>query len=89
MQKLWEKIKNIKTEKYCTDYYSVYNKILPKNKLEQSKAKTYTIEGKNNQIRHYLARFHRKTHCYSKNENMIEKSLLLFFNKEKALSIFS
>ena len=79
MKKLWNKIKNIKIKKYYTYGNFRYKEILPNKKLTQTKSETYTIEGLNNIIRHYLARFHRKTHCYSKNEEMIKLSLLLLF----------
>ncbi len=47
----------------------------------QSKAEPFTVEGYNSRIRHYLARFKRKTKCYSKAEHMIEKSLKLLILK--------
>lgn len=30
------------------------------------KSQTYTVEGQNAELRHYLARLHRKTRCFSK-----------------------
>lgn len=47
----------------------------------QTKAETYTVESYNSRVRHYLARFKRKTKCYTKTEHMIEKSLKLLFLK--------
>ncbi len=47
----------------------------------QSKAETFTVEGYSSRIRHYLARFKRKTKRYSKAEHMIEKSLKLLILK--------
>ncbi|MDR2469765.1 MAG: IS1 family transposase, partial [Tannerella sp.] len=41
----------------------------------------YTIEGYNSRIRHYLARFKRKTKCYSKLQYIMEVSLKLLFLK--------
>jgi insertion element IS1 protein InsB len=52
-----------------------------------TKAETSLIESKNSLIRHYLARFNRKTKRYSKAIDMIENSLLLLFNKSLTLSI--
>jgi insertion element IS1 protein InsB len=46
-----------------------------------TKAETYTVEGMNAQICHYLARFHRKTKCYSKSPRMVILSLYLFDGK--------
>ncbi|MCC8369842.1 MAG: IS1 family transposase, partial [Rickettsia endosymbiont of Stiretrus anchorago] len=43
----------------------------------------------NSLLRHYLARFNRKTKRYSKAIDMIYNSILLLFNKNLLLSIFS
>ncbi|MRM95678.1 IS1 family transposase, partial [Riemerella anatipestifer] len=40
-------------------------------------------EGYNSRIRHYLARFKRKTKCYSKSKTMLENSLKLLFLKTR------
>lgn len=76
-KKLWAKIKNIPCRHYCTDAWEVYQKLIPAHKHTISKASTYTIESYNALFRHYLARFHRKTKCYSKSIKMIEASVLL------------
>ena len=56
----------------------------------ESKAETFTIEGYNSRIRHYLARFKRKSKCYSKAIHMIEKSLkLLMLKLNKELTILN
>ena len=47
----------------------------------QTKAETFTVEGYNSRIRHYLARFKREVKCYSKSELMIEISLNLLMLK--------
>ena len=47
----------------------------------RSKKETYTIEGCNARLRHYIARFQRKTKCYSKADHMIEMTLKLAFYK--------
>ncbi len=65
----------------CTDYWKAYNEFLPKSKHIQSKAETYTVEGYNSRIRHYLARFKRKTKCYSKSLKMMIYSLRLLMQK--------
>ncbi len=43
--------------------------------IASQKPETFTVEGYNSRIRHYLARFNRKGKCYSKSEKMIENSL--------------
>ena len=73
-------IRKMKVEPYYTDYWKAYESILPNERHVQSKAETYSIEGLNSRIRHYLARFKRKTKCYSKSKEMIACSLNLLFN---------
>ena len=46
------------------------------------KAHTYTVERMNSLLRHYLARFARKTYCFSKSLQMIKYSLLLFMRRD-------
>ncbi len=53
-----------------------------------TKSETSLVESKNSLIRHYLARFNRKTKRYSKAIDMIENSLLLLFNRNLIESIF-
>ena len=74
-------MKNKNIDLFCSDYWKSYKELIPCEKLCQSKAETYTIEGYNSLIRHYLARFKRKTKCYSKSEQMIEYSLKWLFLK--------
>jgi len=67
------------------DYWKSYKEMVPEEKLRQTKAETYTVESYNGVIRHFLARFRRKTKCYSKSEKMIEYSLLLLMAKRNNL----
>ena len=39
---------------------------IPPEQHIQSKEETYTVASYNSRVRHYLARFKRKTKCYSK-----------------------
>lgn len=79
--KLYDRIKHLEVGCYCSDYWKSYPEILISEKHIQSKAETFTVEGYNSRIRHYLARFKRKGKCYSKAEHMIEKSLNLLMLK--------
>jgi insertion element IS1 protein InsB len=75
---------NIST--FYSDHWKSYNEFVPPEKLLQTKAETFTVEGYNSRIRHYLARFKRKGKCYSKAQHMIKKSLnLLFFGIVKLI----
>ena len=53
---------------------------IPSEKQTHSiKSRTPIIESQNGRIRHDLARFKRKTLCYSKYVAMVNLTLLLFF----------
>ncbi|KAA6320312.1 hypothetical protein EZS27_029896, partial [termite gut metagenome] len=73
--------KDIPVSFYGSDYWKSYEAFIPPEKHLQTKAETFTVEGYNSRIRHYLARFKRKGKCYSKAQHMIEKSLKLLFLK--------
>ncbi|MDR3182234.1 MAG: hypothetical protein LBT89_04805 [Planctomycetaceae bacterium] len=87
-RKLWDKIQGIQIDKVASDYWSAYEDFVSPEKHLQTKRKTYTAEGYNARIRHYLARFHRRTKCYSKSEEMINLSVkLLCLKLNKQISI--
>jgi insertion element IS1 protein InsB len=64
-----------------TDYWSPYEKFVPRVLHTQSKAETYTVEGYNSLFRHFLARLRRKSKCYSKNKDMLKYSVMLLMLK--------
>jgi insertion element IS1 protein InsB len=66
----------------CTDYYDVYSKYKIAKHHHRTKSETSLVESKNSLIRHYLARFNRKTKRYSKSIDMITHSLFLLFFKD-------
>ena len=87
-KRLFEAIKSPFNQKYYTDHWPPYEKFLPPEKHVKSKAETYTIEGYNSLFRHYLARLHRKTKCYSKSLEMLNLSLkLLIYFKLNSVTI--
>jgi IS1 family transposase len=49
------------------------------------------VEGENTRLRHYLARLHRKTLCYSKSVDMLKHSirLLLHYLKYREIPVFA
>ena len=59
-----------------TDYWEPYEHFVPPEKHIQSKAETFTVEGYNSLFCHFLARFRRKTKCYSKSESMLRSSVM-------------
>jgi len=79
--RLWEKLKGLSVGCFATDHWRSDEEFIPPEQHCQSKCETYTVESYNSRIRHYLARFKRKTKCYSKSEEMIEISLNLLMTK--------
>jgi insertion element IS1 protein InsB len=55
---------------------------VPAHMHVETKSETAAIEGLNSRIRHYLARFHRKTLCYSKAIHMVQATLTVFFTND-------
>ncbi|MDO4250144.1 MAG: IS1 family transposase [Moraxella sp.] len=80
-QRLYHQLNIDNINLFCSDYWKVCQEVIPTHKHLQSKAQTFTVEGYNSRIRHYLARFKCKTKCYSKCQKMIEHSLTLLFAK--------
>ncbi len=64
-----------------TDHCKAYKQVIPKEIHTCSKAETYTVEGYNSLLRHFLARMRRKTKCYSKSLKALQYSVLLFMAK--------
>lgn len=72
LKRLWARLQHLKPFYVATDEWKVYRKVFPKSLLVQTKKLTARIESTNSRVRHYLARFHRKTFCYSKSPHMAE-----------------
>ena len=79
--RLWDKLKNLSVNCFASDHWASYDEFIPSEKHDRSKAQTCTVESYNSRLRHDLARFKRKTKCYSKSEQMIEISLNLLMTK--------
>lgn len=79
--KLWENIKHWTCYFWVTDGYPVYPMFIPEGDQIVSKTYMTRVEGENTRLRHYLARLHRKTLCYSKSVEMLRYSvrLLLYY----------
>jgi IS1 family transposase len=79
-ERLWKQVKTWQSYFYVTDGYTVYPLFI--NAEDQIVSKTYMtrVEGENTRLRHYLARLHRKTLCYSKSEKMLKYSIRLLLH---------
>jgi IS1 family transposase/transposase-like protein len=86
---IWQIIKCWGSFWYVTDGYPVYPSYIEPEDHLVSKTYMTRVEGENTRLRHYLARLHRKTLCYSKSLAMLRYSirLLLFYLKFKTLPV--
>ncbi len=67
--------------KVATDHWKTYETFIPREKHIQSKEETYTVEGYNSLLRHFLARLKRRTKCYTKSLEMLKYSVLFLMAK--------
>ncbi|BAI93252.1 hypothetical protein N39L_52460 [Limnospira platensis NIES-39] len=88
---LWQMIQGWACFLYITDGYKVYPCLIEDCNHLVSKTAMTRVEGENCRLRHYLARLHRKTLCYSKSTEMLYKSirLLIYYLKHGQLPPFS
>jgi insertion element IS1 protein InsB len=74
-------------QRLCTDYYRAYCHLIPIHRHYRSKAETTSVESGNSLLRHYLARFRRRTKCYSKGQHMLRQAVLLLRSKKNGTLI--
>ena len=65
---------------YVTDGNRVYPRGVPDEDHLVSKPYMTRVEGENTRLRHYLARLHRTTLCYSKSVEMLQHSVRLLLH---------
>lgn len=74
-----------------TDANSCYRLAFQRNGVTEphveTKAQTHLIESSNSSIRDNLARFNRRSKRYSKSLDMLDASLMLFFNRHMIASV--
>ncbi len=79
--KLWQRIQIWDSRKYFTDGYCIYSIYIPPQKhLVLPKTQLTRVEGENTRLRHYLARLHLATLCYSKSIQMLKYSVRLLMH---------
>jgi insertion element IS1 protein InsB len=62
---------------FITDDWEGFHRLIPQDQLFIGKDLTFPIEQDNSNIRHYLARFRRRTKIVSKCPEMVDLSLRL------------
>jgi insertion element IS1 protein InsB len=65
---------------FVTDDWEGYHRVIPPGQLFTGKDLTFPIEQDNSNVRHYLARFHRKTKVVSHCRTMVDLSLRLLYH---------
>ncbi len=91
-QLLWSRVEKWSSLAYMTDGYAVYPNFIPPEKHKVVKKTRMTrVEGENTRLRHYLARLHRSTLCYSKSLEMLEHSvrLLIYYLRFRDVPTFA
>jgi insertion element IS1 protein InsB len=63
---------------YCTDGYAPYDEALPAGRHYVGKDETVLSEGNHARLRHWFARFRRRTVVVSKSAAMVERTVALF-----------
>ena len=79
-ESIWLIIKCWHSFWYVTDGWKVYPMYIEDQDHLVSKTYMTRVEGENTRLRHYLARLHRKTLCYSKSLNFLKYSIRLLLN---------
>jgi insertion element IS1 protein InsB len=79
-QQLLDKLAECQITRFYTDYWESYEKLIPEHRHWVGKAGTQRIERNNLTIRTRLKRWHRRTICFSKSEEMDDAVIKLFFH---------
>ena len=83
-RELFKQFRDLPTMGYGTDFLKTYEHLIPAALHHQGKTFTTQIESLNCRLRHYLARLHRRTLCYSKSKRILQISLKLIIHKQNS-----
>jgi len=78
-----------KAKRYFSDGFEVYSRLwyhFGRYEVSEGKTDTYSVEGDNAELRHYLARLARKSRCFSRCLEALQSALTLFvfaFNRRQ------
>jgi insertion element IS1 protein InsB len=69
-----------KAARYFSDAFNTYKELCwwGAHQARRDKAETYSVEGDNAELRHYLARLTRKSRCFSKCIKALRRAVELF-----------
>jgi IS1 family transposase len=77
-QMIWQEAPSAR--EYYNDAFTVYDSIGYPGKHESlpNKSQTYSVEGDNAELRHYLARLFRRSRCFSRSLEALSRAVDLF-----------
>ena len=78
LNRLLERLKPWSVKLYCTDDYAPYDTLLPVGRHYIGKDETVAIERVNSRLRHWFARFRRRTCVVSRALEMVDATIALF-----------
>lgn len=80
---------SVKAESYFTDSFLMYQDLSywGNHRMLKDKSETYSVEGGNADLRHYLARLQRSSRCFSRCFKALARAIELFvyFYNERQL----
>jgi insertion element IS1 protein InsB len=77
-ERLLSRLKRWHVRLFCTDDYIVYENRLAVGQHDSGKDRTVAVERMHGRLRHWLARFRRRTCVVSRSKPMIDRSIALF-----------
>ena len=81
LQPLADQTAPLQPTRYFSDGYEVYRTLLYRqgqHRVAPGKSETYSVEGDNADLRHYLARLGRKSRCFSRSLAALARQVRLF-----------
>ena len=79
---------HLKGKTFVTDDWAGYHRLIPEDQLFTGKDLTVSIEQDNSNIRHFVARFRRRTKVVSKDVDMVDLSLRVYHHFHDNLEAF-
>jgi insertion element IS1 protein InsB len=79
----------VKAKRYYSDAFDAYDRLwyhYGQYEVSQGKTDTYSVEGGNAELRHYLARLARRSRCFSRSIKALDWAVRLFiysFNRRQ------
>ena len=80
-----------KAKRYYSDAFDAYDRLwyhYGQYEVSQGKTETYSVEGDNAELRHYLARLARRSRCFSRCIEALEWAVQLFIYSFNGRQLF-